>query len=255
MNNYETAVEALNTLYAKGYTTDFSLLQEADCIYCNNSNHSLNADEFIIDEVHRFEGNTDPGDELVVYAISSLKYNIKGTLLNAYGIYADSHNSKIIEKLKYHYEPKLKPIKRSDELLSLSREHHHALLLCWKIKTGLKKNIEVSRIYNYVLWFSEKYLLPHFILEEKYVFPLLNNTNSKKALEQHQQLKNFIQNDKQDNEKLLQFQELLNEHIHFEERILFNEVQKSEGIEHLQLIKQLQSNERFCDNETDPFWK
>jgi len=118
---YETAVEALDALYASGYTTDFSLLNEKDCIYCNKSNHSLRADEFVIDEVHRFEGDTDPGDELVLYAISSSKYNLKGTLLNGYGMYADSYSSKIIEKLRYQYELKVSPIKRASELIVLSR--------------------------------------------------------------------------------------------------------------------------------------
>ena len=33
------------------------------------------------------------------------------------------------------------PIKRSEYLKPLSRDHHQGLLLCWKIRTGLKKGI------------------------------------------------------------------------------------------------------------------
>ena len=44
-----------------------------------------------------------------------------------------------------------KPIKRSEELVSLSRDHHDGLLLSWKIRTGINKGIELKRIADYVL--------------------------------------------------------------------------------------------------------
>ena len=43
------------------------------------------------------------------------------------------------------------PIKRSEFLKPISREHHHGLLLCWKIRAGLKKGIEPERIKLYQL--------------------------------------------------------------------------------------------------------
>ena len=58
--------------------------------------------EFEIDETYRFEGETDPGDEMIVFAISSKKHNIKGVVINAYGVYSDSSTSKIVERLKKH---------------------------------------------------------------------------------------------------------------------------------------------------------
>jgi hypothetical protein len=70
-----------------------------------------------------------------------------------------------------------KPIKRSEFLKPLSREHHRGLLFCWKIRAGIKKNVEVSRIKKYADWFYQNYLVPHFEVEEKYVFPILGNEN------------------------------------------------------------------------------
>ena len=35
-----------------------------------------------------------------------------------------------------------KPLKRHAGLVELSRDHHHGLLLSWKIRQGLKKEIE-----------------------------------------------------------------------------------------------------------------
>lgn len=257
MKTYDTAVEALNDLYDKGYTTDFSFLKEKDCIYCHASNQALKADEFVIDEVHRFEGDSDPGDEMVVYAISSDTYELKGTLINAFGIYSDSGTSHIIEKLKYRKSSDPQPIKRGHELIALSRRHHRALLLCWKIKQGLSANVELPRIYSYTNWFYKNQLLPEFELEEKYVFPILDNSDSnrKKAAEQHARLRKLFESQAGDKQTLMEIQDLLNEHIRFEERVVFNQAQKKGSIAQLEKIKVLHPEGKFDDNESDPFWK
>ncbi|HVA98504.1 MAG TPA: phosphoribosylpyrophosphate synthetase [Bacteroidia bacterium] len=68
--HYETASEAINDLAKRGYTTDFSILTETACLVCNKTATQLSPDEFEIDETHRFEGNSDPGDEMIVFAIN-----------------------------------------------------------------------------------------------------------------------------------------------------------------------------------------
>jgi hypothetical protein len=102
MKSYETVSEAVNDLVKRGYTTDFNLHEEGECIICSSSNQTLSPEEFEIDEVHRFEGMTDPGDEMIVYAISSKKTALKGVLINAYGMYANAQTSKLIKHLQTH---------------------------------------------------------------------------------------------------------------------------------------------------------
>jgi len=51
-----------------------------------------------VDEFHRFEGMSNPDDNSIVFAISS-DDGIKGTLVDAYGIYADSLTESMIKKL------------------------------------------------------------------------------------------------------------------------------------------------------------
>lgn len=99
--SYQTVSEAMNELAKRGYTTDFSILVEKECLVCNQTAKQLDPDEFEIDEIYRFEGNTDPGDEMIVYAISSVKNTIKGIVINAYGMYSDSSVSKIVSKLHH----------------------------------------------------------------------------------------------------------------------------------------------------------
>ncbi len=97
MKTYETLSEAINELSKKGYTYNFNL--KHDCIYCADNDMQLEPDEFEIDEVHRFQQMSDVDDESILYAISSMQNNIKGLLVNAYGIYADTASAKLIEKL------------------------------------------------------------------------------------------------------------------------------------------------------------
>ncbi|MBK8344964.1 MAG: hypothetical protein IPL12_17790 [Bacteroidetes bacterium] len=40
-----------------------------NALVCNSSLTQLSPDEFEIDETYRFEGNTDPGDEMILFAI------------------------------------------------------------------------------------------------------------------------------------------------------------------------------------------
>lgn len=97
MFNYDTVSEAVNDLAKRGYTYNFVL--NKDSIFCNSQNLALKPEEFHIDEIYRFEGETDPADEAIVYAISSEKPAIKGVLVNAFGMYADSTTSALIVKL------------------------------------------------------------------------------------------------------------------------------------------------------------
>jgi len=98
--DYGTLSQTIDGLKAEGYLLDFNLQQ--DCLMCHRDGVSLSQEDFEIDAVFRFEGESDPDDESVVYAISSPKNNIKGILVNAYGIYADGTSEAIVAKLKKH---------------------------------------------------------------------------------------------------------------------------------------------------------
>lgn len=151
---------------------------------------------------------------------------------------------------------KSKPIKRHSALQPLSREHHHGLLLCWKIRQGFKRDISPERIKVYADWFWETHLAPHFEAEEKYLFPILpaDNENVKKALLEHQRLKRLFHKSDDLIKTLNRIEEELEQHIRFEERILFNEIQQAATEAQLQDMVDIHSSD-FCDNLSDEFWK
>ena len=149
------------------------------------------------------------------------------------------------------------PIKRNEFLKPISREHHHGLLLCWKIRNGLKKNVATERIKKYVDWFFEHHLVPHFEIEENYIFPILGNEHElvKKALSEHRRLTRLYNSQTEVLKNLNLFEEELEAHIRFEERILFNEIQAVASEAQLEFIKESHNESNFVDNTNDPFWE
>lgn len=100
MVSYDTVTEAVSGLKQRGYTIDFNM--EFDHIYCHKTSIALKPSEFEIAEVYRFEGNSDPADEAVVYAIESTKGQ-KGILVAGFGISADDASEEMLEKLKIRH--------------------------------------------------------------------------------------------------------------------------------------------------------
>ncbi|WP_067146927.1 hemerythrin domain-containing protein [Pseudotamlana agarivorans] len=149
-----------------------------------------------------------------------------------------------------------KPLKRHQALQPLSRDHHHGLLLCWKIRTGFGKGVEPNRIKSYADWFFENHLIPHFKLEEQHIFSLLEDDNAlkKKALEDHKALISLFSKTDEVAKTLSEIEKQLDDHIRFEERVLFPEIQKIATEEQFETIEAMHHEKPFVDNVADAFW-
>lgn len=102
MNLMSTLSEVTNSLSKKGYTKDFNLRQNH--LECVDNHLKIFPGEFIVDKHYRFEGISDPADEAIVFAISSQKHNLKGVLINGYGISSDSITDEMIKALDENYD-------------------------------------------------------------------------------------------------------------------------------------------------------
>ena len=149
-----------------------------------------------------------------------------------------------------------KPIKRHESLQQVSREHHYGLLMSWKIREGLKRKVDPSRIKKFIDWFYEKYQKAHFDIEEKYIYPVLNNDDPMiiQAIEEHRYIESLFREKDQIEDALIALEKAMDNHIRFEERILFNKVQKIATEEQLKLIEE-NHNTPFEDDWEDQFWK
>lgn len=155
------------------------------------------------------------------------------------------------------------PIKRNEHIVSLSREHHFSLLFGWKIKTGIKKGIDLHRIRKYALYFGEHNLTQHFKQEEATLFNIHNDELVNKALEEHTIIQNVViqlseSNSEEDILKHLeQLAELVTDHVRFEERDLFPHLENILTEEQLKNIghhlHEMQP-EPLQDEYDDEFW-
>jgi len=148
-------------------------------------------------------------------------------------------------------------MKRHEALVQLSRDHHFGLLLCWKLKEGLKKDISVERMSKYIVLFYEQNLKPHFAEEEETIFLILGNSHPliEEAISQHRELEKMISDGFETPEQIQTFRDLLELHIRTEERQIFPEIENTATEEELQnLLKQNYPELKEPEYE-DLFWK
>lgn len=151
------------------------------------------------------------------------------------------------------------PQKRKRQLVILSRDHHYGLLLCWKIRQGLNAGVASSRMRDYARHFYALELQPHFVLEEQFLFPLMEEGDPlrQKAEQEHQVLRGYFK----DQEDVTSFQpkalvDTLEAHIRFEERVLFPYMESTIDPHSLQQAGDgLDKHHQVpIDRWPDPFW-
>lgn len=155
-----------------------------------------------------------------------------------------------------------KPIKRNENIKDLSREHHLSLLFCWKIRQGLKMDVDIERIRKYVQYFWQQHLQPHFREEEKILFATIKDSRVQKAINEHKHIRQQIENlaDYSENnvrKGLSKIAEMVDEHVRYEERELFPHLERRLSKEQLENIgKQMEKHHRSSlqDQFEDQFW-
>ena len=103
----KTLVSCLNSLLASGFETQFKALiiglksLATDKIY--------KADQVKVLNFYRFEGESDPSDNSILYAIETMDGE-RGTLIDAYGPYSDTNVTNFMQQVE---EIEKKVIKKS----------------------------------------------------------------------------------------------------------------------------------------------
>ena len=110
-------------------------------------------------------------------------------------------------------------------MVPLSKEHHEGLLFAWKIRQGLRNGTDHSLIAAFVQWFWTAELQEHFRKEEEVLVPRLPQDNELvlQMLDEHQQLEALVRicGMVADEDIFEQLADGINNHIRFEERMLF----------------------------------
>jgi hypothetical protein len=82
----DTVTAAVALLQADGFTEDVELLDGHLCWAGDSWRCTL--DEATVERTYRFEGPSDPGDEMIVLGVVATS-GVRGVLVSAYGIEAD----------------------------------------------------------------------------------------------------------------------------------------------------------------------
>jgi hemerythrin-like domain-containing protein len=156
------------------------------------------------------------------------------------------------------------PLKRSEELQPLSRQHHNGLLFCLLLQKGLKKAADPDVMKEFIQNFWYKDLQHHFELEERFLDPLKNKYPGLKEqlnrmVQEHYDLKNII-NEIALSPSYKSINELtgrLDAHVRFEERMLFPLIEQTITEEERQGIGRVLEIERDhnCMNYHTRFWE
>ncbi len=88
-----TVLEITERLREDNYSDDFEIKEGK--IFSKHREEAFSPDELIIEKTFRYEGDSNPDDNAIVYAITA-KNGIKGILVDSYGVYADPTLAKII---------------------------------------------------------------------------------------------------------------------------------------------------------------
>lgn len=99
----DTSSEKMTTLsdlvdkaVKKGYAANFNV--KSNGMLWDSKDQYYDPAEVSVDDFYRFEGESDPADNAILYLISTADGN-KGTLIDAYGAYDDANASEFIRQV------------------------------------------------------------------------------------------------------------------------------------------------------------
>ena len=93
----ETLIAALARLAAAGFRDSFRAQRGAlDAI---DAGRALAPEQLAVVELVRFEGDSDPQDELVLFALRSEDGSVSGTWLVSYGAQTDGESAAVMRRL------------------------------------------------------------------------------------------------------------------------------------------------------------
>lgn len=92
--DHQTLAGAIDQLARRGFTESLSVV--GNRLRVLETGRIFRPEEVVVREYRRFEGVSDPDDMSIVYAIET-EGGIRGTLVDAYGVYSDAAVSAFLE--------------------------------------------------------------------------------------------------------------------------------------------------------------
>ena len=93
-----TVAETVATLLRSGFTKSYSV--HGKQIRDEETRELLPPTDFAIEELYRFEGDSDPADEAIVVALEHLSSNAHGILVAGYGPTASAEENAVLQQFR-----------------------------------------------------------------------------------------------------------------------------------------------------------
>ena len=94
-----TVAEAIAALRAQGFDHDFSVTDDGQ-LRCGECGREFPASDAVVDATYRFEGESDPDDEAVVFGLRCGGCGIRGVLVAGYGPAATAAEAAVVTTLR-----------------------------------------------------------------------------------------------------------------------------------------------------------
>jgi hypothetical protein len=135
-NNMSTLLDCLNHAVKKGYTENFQITNS--CLSVHDDRLYYHPSDVSIKNFYRFEGQSDPQENSILYLIETCDGR-KGTVIDAYGIYADSRLSRFMHDVE------------SIHKIQKSKKKKFSLL---NLRMNFLKNIDLKKMRLLLLRFQ-----------------------------------------------------------------------------------------------------
>ena len=119
-----------------------------------------------------------------------------------------------------------------------------------------------ARIYEYVKYFWRDHLQPHMVAEERILFASMHDPWIRRAVFEHRSIKEHIEDlsaapERHLRKRLIELADMVDEHVRFEERMLFPFLEKrmkKEQVERIAEQMERKYPEVKQDRFSDQFW-
>jgi len=102
MQEPRTISQVLERLQRKGYIENFKACKNGMRVI--PANIFIDPEYLVVDEIYRFEGETDLDEEAIIFALQCPKNNLKGTYLVAFGPMMDEQDIAVVAHLHRKYD-------------------------------------------------------------------------------------------------------------------------------------------------------
>ncbi len=96
-NQYSSVMQALEEAEKDGFVNHFNF--EGKLLRCVENGKAYKADEILVRQFHRVEGASDPDENAIIYFVET-NDGILGTVINAYGAYADPEVDRLMKDVQ-----------------------------------------------------------------------------------------------------------------------------------------------------------